>query len=342
MGMKTTMLRPRNWLSLAAAGASLVAASTAAAEDAGPRALSWWVEGRPWTCSDPVGAVARHVSLACDASRCRIAARREDADRIAAIACGTGGGPWRLVAEDRSGEALWSVVLGGDDDARVRKAALWIARAESSEALTDPALDRPTPVKERAASPAPSPAQPVQPMQAVPPTDIAAPPQAPPVAETPAATHAAGDGHPVTMTASLETAAAAAAVQSGRAIQPMAGARFSAALRLLPELHAGAAVDGITTIANGETSTYSHLGGLVAVGAPYAHDWVGASVEGGVALMSTSAAAPGKVLTSPYGKGTFIVQWPREGGIRPYLAVSYLASRDAMNYSLVTDLGVAW
>lgn len=344
--MKTTMPCPCLLLSLAAVGASVAFAATAAAEDAGPRALSWWVEGRPWTCSDPVGAVARHVSLACDASggRCRIAARRDQADRIASIACGAAGGPWRLVAEDRTGEPLWSVVLAGDDDARVRKAALWIARADSGDAAADPIVDAPPPAEAKPvdAAPPPAPPAPCDPPPPPAPPTVLAPAGAPPAAETPAATHLFGDGGRIAMTASFLSAASATSVQSLHVTEPMAGARFTTALRLLPEVHAGAAIDGITTLTNGDSSTYSHLGGLVALGAPYARDWLGASLEGGVALMSTSAAAPGNVAKSTYGKGTVVVQWPREDGIRPYLAVSYLTSRDAMNESLVADLGVAW
>jgi hypothetical protein len=340
--MNTRMLCPRLLLSLAAVGISLVFTATAAAEDAGPRALSWWVEGRPWTCSDPVGAVARHVSLACDASggRCRIAARRDEADRIASIACGTGNGPWRLIAEDRTGEPLWSVVLAGDEDARVRKAALWIARAESADAVADPAVDAP---------PAPQ-AKPAEPTLSAPPSDPPAPPEpptvaaspaAPPAAEAPAAAHVSGDGGRIAMTASLMTAASAPPGQPGPPV-PMAGARFAAALGLATDVYAGAAIDAVTTLSNGDSTTYSHLGGLVAVGAPYAHDWLGASLEGGLALNSTSAAAPGNIAKSPYGKGTLVVQWPRENGVRPYLSASYLASRDDMNRSLVLDLGLAW
>jgi hypothetical protein len=100
---------------------------------ASPR-VSWWVEGRPWTCSDPVAPIARQAELACDASggHCRIAETRDEADRIAAVSCAADRSAWRLDAEDRSGRVLWWVVLTGDPEARARKAGIWIARAEAT------------------------------------------------------------------------------------------------------------------------------------------------------------------------------------------------------------------
>jgi hypothetical protein len=94
--------------------------------------VSWWVEGRPWNCADPVAPVARQAELACDAAggRCRVARTRDEADRIAALTCGADGSAWRLDAEDRTGRVVWSVVLTGDVEGRARKAGLWIARAE--------------------------------------------------------------------------------------------------------------------------------------------------------------------------------------------------------------------
>jgi hypothetical protein len=166
----------------------------------------------------------------------------------------------------------------------------------------------------------------------------------------------------VAMTASLVTAAQRGSFGEPRDSQPMAGARFAAAMRLSGDLFAGAAVDGITTPEPhaSDHTVYSHLGVLVALGAPYSHDWVGASVEGGVSLSTPGAPSsvsvsapggapssgdgspPGRVAAVPYAKGTVVVQWPRDRGIRPYLALSYLTSRDAMNSALVADLGVAW
>jgi hypothetical protein len=108
--------------------------------------VSWWVEGRPWTCADPVAPVARQAALACDASggTCRIAQTREEADRIAALSCAADRSAWRLDAEDRAGRVLWSVVLTGDPDARARKAGLWIARAEGTPpSPAQPDSDRP-------------------------------------------------------------------------------------------------------------------------------------------------------------------------------------------------------
>jgi hypothetical protein len=109
----------------------------ARADEGGPSPrVAWWVEGRPWTCSDPVAPVARQAELACDASggQCRIAQTREEADRIAVLSCAANRSAWRLDAEDRSGRVVWSVVLTGDPEARARKAGLWISLADATPA----------------------------------------------------------------------------------------------------------------------------------------------------------------------------------------------------------------
>ena len=118
--------------------AALLCAATAHAEEPSPRVL-WWVEGRPWSCSDLVGPVARQVELACDASRqrCGIATNRAAASRIASLACAPEGQGFRLDAEDPAGHPLWSVALAGDEETRARKAAMWIARADTDGPLLD-------------------------------------------------------------------------------------------------------------------------------------------------------------------------------------------------------------
>ena len=161
------------------------------------------------------------------------------------------------------------------------------------------------------------------------------------------------------MTASFGTAAQRD-FASVPAVQPMVGGRFATAVHISDGIFAGAAVDGTTTPGGHGTSTFSHLGGLVALGAPYARSWVGVSAEGGVSLdiwpgspstlamvsadgtVVSSGSSPSGVTAHPYGKGTVVVQWPRQDGIRPYLAVSYMASTDAMNGAVLADLGIAW
>ena len=335
---------------------TVAAATTAYCEEAHPPRLSWWVEGRPWTCSDPVAAVARQAALACDASggRCRIASKPSEAERLAAITCTPKDDAWKLDAEDRTGHVLWSVSLGGDEETRARKAALWIARAESDgpqseELAAPPAAPAPAPV-----SPVPAP-----PLPAVDPPVVATAPSPEPAGERPAPRPAAHPDPRIVMTASLGTAAQHD-FASTRDLQPMGGGRFATAVHISDGVFAGAAVDGMTTPGGHGTSTFSHLGGLVALGAPYARSWVGVSAEGGVSLdiapgspstvasvspdgtVVSSGSSPSGITAHPYGKGTAVVQWPREDGIRPYLAVSYMASTDAMNRSLMVDLGLAW
>ena len=85
--------------------------------------------------------------------------------------------------------------------------------------------------------------------------------------------------------------------------------------------------------------TYAHLGLVVGMGAPYNRDWIGASAEGGVSLTMFDDERP---LARAYAKGSLVLQVPREHGIRPYLAVSYLGSDDGMNQTVMADLGLAW
>lgn len=91
---------------------------------------TWWIETRPWTCGAEAGPLARQVQLACDAtSRCAIASDPNSADRHAVLVCGDAG--WTLEARDANDQPLWTLALGAtDDDARLRKAGVWIARSE--------------------------------------------------------------------------------------------------------------------------------------------------------------------------------------------------------------------
>jgi hypothetical protein len=116
-------------LTLAVFGLTSVAWSSAG-RAAPAKPLTWWIETHPWTCSAETGPLARQVQLACDATgRCAVASDEPSADRRAALVCGDDG--WTLQARDAKDQPLWTLALGTtDDDARLRKAGVWIARSE--------------------------------------------------------------------------------------------------------------------------------------------------------------------------------------------------------------------
>jgi hypothetical protein len=182
-------LRPVVGASLAAVCtlASLCADGLAAEPAKAGGRVSWWVEGRPWNCADPVAPVARQAGLACDASggHCRIARTREEADRIAALTCAADGSAWRLDAEDRSGRVLWWVTLTGDEESRARRAGLWIARAEEE---SGPPAAQDEPAVTVAPPPAPEPPAPAPPASDAAPANPA-PPVAPEAPAKPAPPH---------------------------------------------------------------------------------------------------------------------------------------------------------
>ena len=60
------------------------------------------------------------------------------------------------------------------------------------------------------------------------------------------------------------------------------------------------------------------------------------------ALPSLTMLDEERPLPRAYGKGTVVLQLPRERGIRPYLALSYIGSDDGMNQTVAADLGLAW
>jgi hypothetical protein len=107
---------------------SLVWSSAGSAAAAKP--TTWWIETQPWTCSAEAGPLARQVQLACDATgKCAIARDPCSADLRAVLVCGDEG--WTLEARDANDQPLWTLALGAtDDDARLRKAGVWIARSE--------------------------------------------------------------------------------------------------------------------------------------------------------------------------------------------------------------------
>jgi hypothetical protein len=332
------VVAPLSLLMSVALGAAVLTTATTSRAD-GEATTSWWIEARPWTCSDHVAPLARQVELACDASgrRCRIAEERKEAERIAVIACSADRDAWRLDAEDRAGHTLWSVTLTGDEDARIRKGAMWIARAESEGPPSTP----PEPAVKVQPPPVPAVPEPPPPSPVV---VVAAPPEKPAPAEAPAERAATPRWLPA-----LNVSLLAGAPLHDRTAQgephTLVGARVAAAVHLSESIFFGATVNGETFTEDKNPDTYAHLGALLAVGAPYTHDWLGVSAEGGTSLLMRYDARMRRYddpVTNAYGMVTVTLQYPREKGIRPFLAASYLRTSAAHDEAAFAQLGLAW
>jgi hypothetical protein len=89
------------------------------------------------------------VQLACDATgRCAIANDERSAGRRAVLVYGDDG--WTLEARDAKDQPLWTLALGTtDDDARLRKAGVWIARSEGGPTIIASRSDAATDAQER-------------------------------------------------------------------------------------------------------------------------------------------------------------------------------------------------
>jgi hypothetical protein len=96
-----------------------------------PQAALWTIEAQPWPCARFVADLARDVELACDASggACHVAAAEDPPTLQAVLGCTADTSkPWTLSATTMKGEELWTLTLDGDQEERLRKGALWIAR----------------------------------------------------------------------------------------------------------------------------------------------------------------------------------------------------------------------
>jgi hypothetical protein len=297
--------------------------------------VSWWVEARPWNCSDLVAPLAREIELACDAAGgiCRIARSEAEATQYAVISCTEGEAPWNLDAEGRDRRRLWSVALEGDRDERLRKAALWVARGEDDRGSV-------------AASVAPPAAPP-------------APPASPAVPAAESTARDAADTSQTPTNGGLAFSAFGARTTYVNSFLMLAGARVLAATRLAGGARLGLGLDAEHSVADGlhgygggYNLTAGHLGAVVGFGAPWTDDWVGVSGEAGVAkakgnysdgcCSSASQLAYTTDKTSAYLKLSLIAQWPRREGLRPFLGASYIASDQLLDQWVTLDLGAAW
>ncbi|WP_394824298.1 hypothetical protein [Pendulispora albinea] len=112
--------------------ASFGARSTAAAAE-GP--TPWWID--PSSCSEWSTALARQITLACDAAArsCQMSAEKIATANARQITLRCGGGDhWTLEAHDGTGASLWHIEVRGEFDERVRAAALWVVRSDAAMA----------------------------------------------------------------------------------------------------------------------------------------------------------------------------------------------------------------
>jgi hypothetical protein len=119
-------------LLLGAVLACVTAASSARARVDAPTKL--WLEARPFTCDAQLPALARELTLACDAAgaACVIASSESVADRRIVLHCSEEA--WTVEATSPAGQRAWSVEVYGSDADRTRSAAVFTVRAESGEA----------------------------------------------------------------------------------------------------------------------------------------------------------------------------------------------------------------
>jgi hypothetical protein len=329
---------PSPRLTLAVFGLISVAWSSAGrAAPANP--LTWWIETHPWTCSAETGPLARQVQLACDATgRCAVAGDERSADRRAVLVCGDDG--WTLEARDAKDQPLWTLVLGTtDDDARLRKAGVWIARSEGEGPIDLP----PSTTAATTAS-------------AVPPPPSVAPEQ---------------DRAPADSMAAHLSFAAMFHGSSPRSNSEDYGLAWGGRALLVGSAPrtTGPLLFGIAGTAerSSERTEYSLVrGGLVlGLGASLGNLRVGLSLEGGPALLHAPFAGFGSVVPQcasnqcktpspspssalhPYAQASLFAEWSLPGLIHPFLSptATWIVDRGPTqipNGIVGLDVGFVW
>jgi len=328
-------------------GVALVTATGSARADETASARRVWLEARPWTCSRELPAFARDVELACDAlGACEVAASEAEATERATLRCEPGM-RWRLgLAGVRAGEAL-DVTLTGDREQRLRRAAMWIARARlviEPETPAAPPVTRTEP---------PEPTEPTELVQEVPaPVVLEAPARAvalPPDADTPKPRRKT-PRHWVESHGGL-----AASAFTGVSNNAQGATGLSAAFAF-PLPHGFYVGPGLTYAQfskadwagpwNWKDQTVGEgllVGGTVGWGAPFDDSWVGVAV--GVGGGSTWGPANAGAATG-YGNVAVTVQVPFESwAVRPFarLSVTHLTNELGASAQIAAlELGLAW
>jgi hypothetical protein len=326
---------PRAVVPLCVLGAAL----TASMARAGTPPTQWWVEARPWTCSAQIGPLARQIQLACDATQsCAVARNEPSATRRAVLVCGEQG--WTLDAQDASHAVVWSLALGAgdDDDARLRKAAIWVARSEGGDPLPggDPSAS-PAAVEEDG----PAPAAPLERDR----------PQSKPAAHDPTSPRftLSAMGHASKSMANTDSYGDAA---GGRVMITMQIPKVFGPLQF------GVTGEEERDLQQVPGDTLFRAGGIVGVGAPFARtSFLGASVEGGAAALYGwndhgdfspgygYGAASNSTALGSYVQASVYIQAPL-GSFRPFLCASFSRlsgfNGDIPNNLLGLDVGLAW
>jgi hypothetical protein len=312
-----------SWLLLPAA--ALLSRGAAAEER---HRMAWWIDAQPWTCVDFVAPLAHQVALSCDAAggRCRVASSEAEAERHAVLRCAGGeGGGWTLEARGAKGEHLWAVDLAGEEDEKLRRAAMWVARAEG-----DGPIDAGVPQK-----------APLQPSSAQAPKRENEANEAD-EAERPKTKRATNGGFTLSGSAAYETS------EEGPAVF---GARAAFAMRVAGTTYGVLSVDGaVPTKMNVRPFSYARAAVGAAWGAPWTDDVLGASVEVGAAAVHTYWEDSTR--GAPYGAVSLTAQYPG-ATLRPFIRTSlavYATSSNpyATDWSIIpgpmvgVDAGLAW
>ena len=317
---------------------SVAGSSAAGAATAKP--VRWWIETHPWTCGAEAGPLARQVQLACDATaRCAVASDEGSAERRAVLVCGDEG--WTLEAQDAAGQVLWTLALGTtDDQARLRKAGVWIARSEGEGPVDLPPSRTPT----IARSPPPA-----SPSEALEPDRIPEDSKAPHL--------------------SVATLFHGASPRSDRNDYGFAWGGRALLVGSAPRL-TGPLLSGVAATAeySSEKTEYSLVrGGLVlGLDASLGDFRFGVLVEGGPAHLQIPGAFPregpgpfGPIYTAthsglsawlPYAQASLFVEWSRPGLVHPFASptATWLIDRGSFfptqipNEMLGLDIGLVW
>ncbi|WP_394834110.1 hypothetical protein LVJ94_47150 [Pendulispora rubella] len=123
---------------MACAGIAL-GSSTA---DAATPTVTWWVD--PSSCPEWSTPLARQIALACEAAGHACDVSADQGTRRIALQCGDEE-HWTLEAHDERGTGLWHIEVRGDNDERLRTAALWVARSEGTLSNPPPPAPKPPP-----------------------------------------------------------------------------------------------------------------------------------------------------------------------------------------------------
>jgi hypothetical protein len=304
---------------LVAAGAALLARAAGAAESP-----SFWVEARPWTCSQHVGPVARELSLACDAAggTCKVAASEASADRRIVLKCDDA--KWTVETQDAKGARLWAFDVAGDPSDRARSAAVFAVRAETGESL-------PPAPRARETSP-PIPLSVDAPHPPAPDTTKDAEPKRP--ANVSLAFSPRGL---VTLGSATDDTSWGVSHNTGGLV----GFALAATANI-DGIHLGptaAGALGIRRSVPNEQAIYWNGGVLAGIGAPFDRKTFGLSVDAGYGQRISDT----DLRHYWYARPSVIAQLFASSEVRPFIAASYqVMAGGTSGHYVGGDLGVAW